>query len=431
MMGIMGNTLCRSPICMSHVHVLYAELVEHVACILHAAHIDLNMNDLLPLPLTQLLPATAFGEHTVRMPSGALVKGLNTAELAALHVVLKVVPLAADELEAVAAMRADAAMAALLEEEEKENRARTTRTAPSKKAKKRAKKKQALATQAVGKDTAAAGTPSTDSSLPAELDVPSPSAPPVPVLPALARAASKSLAPKAEQWPRSADATPSPTPSPTAATDAAPASVPPPPTAVTCTPPLEAPPPGVSLAVHLSQHTSHPKKAIVRAIFTAGVPVLGCTSADVRAVLAHLQPPSPKVLAADGREDESHETAAGHAANAEDARRPSDEQVTAFCVGTAGTPTGASQAAAPSMGMHGQAPVEPPDEFTCPITQELMRDPVFCTDGHTYERCAIEAWLATGKGTSPKAGTALEGTAVFPNHVMRRQIIEWREAHHA
>ena len=69
---------------------------------------------------------------------------------------------------------------------------------------------------------------------------------------------------------------------------------------------------------------------------------------------------------------------------------------------------------------------DPPDEFVCPISQEVMQDPVFATDGHTYERQCIEQWLAT-KRTSPKTGEGLQTADVFPNHIMRRQIIEWRE----
>ena len=50
-----------------------------------------------------------------------------------------------------------------------------------------------------------------------------------------------------------------------------------------------------------------------------------------------------------------------------------------------------------------KASVHVPDGYVCPITRELMRDPVFCGDGHTYERDAISVWLMT-KDTSPKTG---------------------------
>lgn len=59
-----------------------------------------------------------------------------------------------------------------------------------------------------------------------------------------------------------------------------------------------------------------------------------------------------------------------------------------------------------------------------------MADPVFATDGHTYERQHIERWLAT-KLISPKTGEELKTADVFPNHSMRRQIIEWRERQQA
>ena len=33
--------------------------------------------------------------------------------------------------------------------------------------------------------------------------------------------------------------------------------------------------------------------------------------------------------------------------------------------------------------------------FLCPITQEVMTDPVLTSDGYTYERDAIEHWYVT------------------------------------
>jgi hypothetical protein len=38
--------------------------------------------------------------------------------------------------------------------------------------------------------------------------------------------------------------------------------------------------------------------------------------------------------------------------------------------------------------------------FHCPITLDLMVDPVVASDGFTYERAAIEKWIKI-KGTSP------------------------------
>ena len=70
---------------------------------------------------------------------------------------------------------------------------------------------------------------------------------------------------------------------------------------------------------------------------------------------------------------------------------------------------------------------EPPTDFICPITTEIMSDPVMAADGHAYERTAIERWLAT-KSTSPMTGEELGNTGLFPNHILRRMIREWQGA---
>ena len=69
---------------------------------------------------------------------------------------------------------------------------------------------------------------------------------------------------------------------------------------------------------------------------------------------------------------------------------------------------------------------ELPDEYTCPITTDMMQDPVFATDGHTYERTAICAWLDK-HSTSPKTGEELASKQLFPNHGLRSLIQTWKE----
>ena len=54
-------------------------------------------------------------------------------------------------------------------------------------------------------------------------------------------------------------------------------------------------------------------------------------------------------------------------------------------------------------------------------TQETMVDPVVLADGHSYERAAIEAWLAHS-ATSPLSGLPLEHTRLVPNEPLRRLI---------
>jgi len=70
---------------------------------------------------------------------------------------------------------------------------------------------------------------------------------------------------------------------------------------------------------------------------------------------------------------------------------------------------------------------DPPADFICPITTEVMIDPVMAADGHAYERSAIERWLAT-KSTSPLTSEELQHVCLFPSHILRRQIREWQGA---
>ena len=55
-----------------------------------------------------------------------------------------------------------------------------------------------------------------------------------------------------------------------------------------------------------------------------------------------------------------------------------------------------------------------------------MEDPVFTSDGHTYERAAIATWLET-HGTSPMTGEPLEHRRLTPNRLLRSQICEARQ----
>ncbi|XWS74140.1 hypothetical protein CRYUN_Cryun02cG0190100 [Craigia yunnanensis] len=69
-----------------------------------------------------------------------------------------------------------------------------------------------------------------------------------------------------------------------------------------------------------------------------------------------------------------------------------------------------------------------PDEFRCPISLELMKDPVIVSTGQTYERSCIEKWLEQGHGTCPKTQQTLSSLALTPNYVLRSLIAQWCEA---
>lgn len=71
-----------------------------------------------------------------------------------------------------------------------------------------------------------------------------------------------------------------------------------------------------------------------------------------------------------------------------------------------------------------------PTHFRCPVTLDLMRDPVTISTGITYDRDSIEKWIEAGNRTCPV--TKRELTSVdhmIPNHALRRMIQEWCVQH--
>eukprot|EP00727_Mastigamoeba_balamuthi_P010424 m51a1_g6003 hypothetical protein (630) ;mRNA; r:26270-32033 len=70
----------------------------------------------------------------------------------------------------------------------------------------------------------------------------------------------------------------------------------------------------------------------------------------------------------------------------------------------------------------------PPNEYVCPITMELMGDPVVAPDGFTYEREAITHWLVHGKKTSPMTGQAMPPGPLVPTIALRSAIKAFKDA---
>ena len=68
------------------------------------------------------------------------------------------------------------------------------------------------------------------------------------------------------------------------------------------------------------------------------------------------------------------------------------------------------------------------NNFICPITLEVMKDPVICSDGHTYERSAIEKWLSTNN-CSPMTRQIITNNSLIPNIALRNIIQEYKKNH--
>lgn len=74
----------------------------------------------------------------------------------------------------------------------------------------------------------------------------------------------------------------------------------------------------------------------------------------------------------------------------------------------------------------GKQPLEPLQPFYCPITGDVMEDPVETPSGQTFERGAIQKWLAEGNKHCPLTMTSLRTSDLRPNKTLRQSIEEWK-----
>eukprot|EP00210_Caulerpa_lentillifera_P004959 g4733.t1 len=64
-----------------------------------------------------------------------------------------------------------------------------------------------------------------------------------------------------------------------------------------------------------------------------------------------------------------------------------------------------------------------PKEYICPISLELMRDPVLLVEsGQVYDRSSIEGWFKSGKSTCPVSGTKVRNMRLSPIFPLRSAI---------
>ena len=91
--------------------------------------------------------------------------------------------------------------------------------------------------------------------------------------------------------------------------------------------------------------------------------------------------------------------------------------------------SGSGSGSVNSNGADGDVP-----SLLCPITKELMQDPVVAADGHTYERDAIQAWIQQqgqrghGRVNSPMTGAPLQSTELTPNHSLKSAIADFAQS---
>ncbi|TQD81346.1 hypothetical protein C1H46_033064 [Malus baccata] len=62
------------------------------------------------------------------------------------------------------------------------------------------------------------------------------------------------------------------------------------------------------------------------------------------------------------------------------------------------------------------------EDFRCPISLEIMADPVTVATGQSYDRCSIAKWLRADNLSCPKTGEKLKNMEVVPNLALKRLI---------
>ncbi|KAK3015336.1 hypothetical protein RJ639_007279 [Escallonia herrerae] len=86
---------------------------------------------------------------------------------------------------------------------------------------------------------------------------------------------------------------------------------------------------------------------------------------------------------------------------------------------------GASTPRTTSRRRRSAADVNFPADFRCPISLDLMKDPVVVSTGQTYDRASISLWIESGHNTCPKTGQTLAHTDFIPNHALKNLIAMW------
>ena len=71
--------------------------------------------------------------------------------------------------------------------------------------------------------------------------------------------------------------------------------------------------------------------------------------------------------------------------------------------------------------------IEAPEEYICPLTLDVMEDPVMSKYGQSFERSEILEWLKAGHGVCPLSRRPLSLQDLVTNHGLRMRISEWRK----
>ncbi|KAK9159790.1 hypothetical protein Syun_006131 [Stephania yunnanensis] len=70
-------------------------------------------------------------------------------------------------------------------------------------------------------------------------------------------------------------------------------------------------------------------------------------------------------------------------------------------------------------------PNECPDDFLCPISRQIMKDPVVVSTGQTYDRSSIQGRLDSGDRICPLTKQVISDMNLIQNNLIRNMIARW------
>lgn len=71
-----------------------------------------------------------------------------------------------------------------------------------------------------------------------------------------------------------------------------------------------------------------------------------------------------------------------------------------------------------------------PSQFICPLTLQIMVDPLVSRYGQSYERSAIMEWIGNGNTSCPLTRHPLRLSDLISNHTLQQQITTWLQQEH-
>lgn len=84
-----------------------------------------------------------------------------------------------------------------------------------------------------------------------------------------------------------------------------------------------------------------------------------------------------------------------------------------------------SKSKSESEAVRGNSKKKVPSEYCCPLSLQIMVDPVIVASGKTFDRVFIEKWIEQGNQSCPVTKQRFSHTSLIPNYALKSSILSW------